>query len=154
VHRHGGAQLVGGHLGEPEVADLACAHQLGHRADGFLDRHGQVTPVHVVQVNDVGLQPGQAFVDALAHVGGVAADGRPARGAVGRVADDAELRRQRDLVPAVGQQPGNESLVAAAAVDVGGVDEGHAEVQAAVERGERFGVVGVAVGRQRSRAES
>ena len=28
-----------------------------HRADGFLDRHGQVTPVHVVQINDVGLQP-------------------------------------------------------------------------------------------------
>jgi hypothetical protein len=54
VHRDGGAQFAGGHLGEPEVADLARAHQFGHRADGFLDRHGQVPPVQVIQVNDVG----------------------------------------------------------------------------------------------------
>jgi hypothetical protein len=91
--------------------------------------------VHVVQVNDVGLQSGKAFVDALTHVGGVAADGRPARDAVGRVADDAEFGRQRDLVPTVGKHPGNEPLVAAAAVDVGGVDKGNAEVQAAIDRG-------------------
>jgi hypothetical protein len=50
-----------------------------------------VAPVHVVQVNDVGLQSGKAFVDALTHVGGVAADGRPARDAVGRVADMPNL---------------------------------------------------------------
>src|SRR6202042_2430504 len=122
-------------------------------ADGLLDRHGQVTPVHVVQVNDVGLQPGQAFVDALTHVGSVAADRPPARGAVCRVAGDAEFRRQRDLVPAVGEQLGNESLVAAAAVDVGGVDKSDVEVQAAIERGKRFGVVDVTVDRQRPRAE-
>ncbi len=60
-----------------------------------------------------------------------------------------------DLVPATGEQPGNEPLVAAAAVDVGGVDESHAEVQAAIERGKRFGVVGVTVDRcQRPRAET
>ena len=66
----------------------------------------------------------------------------------------ARSRRQRDLVPAVGEQLGNESLVAAAAVDVGGVDKSHAEVQAAIERGKRFGVVDVTVARcQRPRAE-
>ena len=70
-----------------------------------------------------------------------------AGGAVGRVAVDAEFRRQRDLVPAAGEQLGDESLVAAAAIDVGGVDESHAEVQAAIERGQRFGVVDVTVGR-------
>ena len=86
------------------MANPARAHQFGHRADGFLDRHGQVTPVHVVQVNDVGLQPGKAFVDALTHVSSVTADGPPARRAVCRVAGDAEFRRQRDLVPAVGEQ--------------------------------------------------
>jgi hypothetical protein len=53
------------------------------------------------------------------HVGSVAADRRSARGAVGRVAVDAEFRRQRDLVPAAGEQLGDESLVAAAAIDVG-----------------------------------
>src|SRR4029077_3055119 len=119
------------------------------------DRHGQVTPVHVVQVNDVGLQPGKAFVDALTYVGSVAADGRPAPGAVCRVAVDAEFRRQRDLVPSVGEQLGNESLVVAAAVDVGGVDKSNAEVQAAIERGKRFSVVDVTVaGCQCPRAES
>jgi hypothetical protein len=35
----------------------------------------------------------------------------------------------------------------AAAVDVGGVDKSHVEVQAAIERGKRFGVVDVTVDR-------
>jgi hypothetical protein len=52
----------------------------------------------------------------------------------------------------LGEQLGNEQFVAAAAVDVGGVDEGNAEVQAVIERGKRFGVVGVAVDRQRPRS--
>src|SRR6202030_3730016 len=100
-------------------------------------------------------QPGKAFVDALTHVASVTADGPLARGVVRRVAGHAELRRQCDLVSAVVEQLGNKSLVVAGAVVVGGVDKGHVEVQAAIERGERFGVVDLTVDRcQRPRAES
>ena len=65
-----------------------------------------------------------------AHVGGVAAGGRLACGAVGRIADDAELGGEGDLVAPVGEQLGDETLVVAAAVHVRGVEERHAEVEA------------------------
>jgi hypothetical protein len=65
------------------VAHLARGHQFGHGADGFLDRHVRVASVHVVEVDDVGLQPLQAFVDAPVDIGGVAARIEP-RGRLGR----------------------------------------------------------------------
>ena len=149
MHRHGGAQLVGRHLRQPEVTNLAGGHQFGHRPDGLLDRHRQVAAMHVVEVDDVGLEAVQTFVDALAYVGGVAARGEAAaRRPVRRVPDDAELRRQRDLVAAVGQQAGDETFVRAAAVDVGGVDERDPQVDAAMKRGQRLGVVHLAVDRE------
>jgi hypothetical protein len=60
--------------------------------------------VHVVEVDDVGLQPLQAFVDALVDIGGVAARIEPARGEVGWVGRDAEFGCQRDLIAPVGEQ--------------------------------------------------
>ena len=86
MHGDGGPQFVGGHLRQPEVTDLARGHQFGHGADGFLDRHVRVAAVHVVQVDDVGLQSLQALVDALPHIGGVAAGADPASGAIRGVA--------------------------------------------------------------------
>ena len=90
VDGDGGAQLVGRHLREAEMAHLARRDEFGHRADGLLDRHGQVAPVHVVEVDDVGLQPVEALVDALPHVGGVAA-----RGGLGRRRGRPGCRRCR-----------------------------------------------------------
>jgi hypothetical protein len=34
----GREDLLRGGVGQPEVADLALGHELGHRADGLLDR--------------------------------------------------------------------------------------------------------------------
>jgi hypothetical protein len=130
------------------VADLARGDQFGHRADGFLDRHVHVTAMHVVQVDDVCLQPLQAFVDALAHVRGIAPHTDPARRAVGGIAADPEFRCESDLVASIGEELGDEPLVVAAAVDVGGVDECHPEVHGSVQRGQRFGVVYLAVHRR------
>ena len=155
MHRDGGAQFVGGHLGQPEMADLARSHQFGHGAHGLLDGYVAVAAVHVVQVDHVGLQSLQALVDALPHVRGIAASVELACGTVGGVADDAEFGCERDLVAAVGEQLGDQLLVVSAAVDVGGVDERHAEVHGPVQGGQRFGVVDLAVHRrQRHGAEA
>ena len=79
----------------------------------------------------------------------------PPAATVGWVGRDAELGCQRDFVAAVGEQSGDQPLVVAAAVDVGGVDERHAEVDAAIQGGQRLGVVDLTVDmRQRHRAES
>ena len=47
-------------LGQAEVADLAGLDQLGHRADGLLDRHRLVDAVLVVEVDVVDAEPLQA----------------------------------------------------------------------------------------------
>jgi hypothetical protein len=83
---------------------LSAATNFGHSADGFLDRHVHVAAVPVVEVDQVGLQPLQALVDALAHVGGVAADADPACSAVRGIDLDAEFGCERYLVAAVGEQ--------------------------------------------------
>ena len=89
------ADGVGRRLGQPEVADLARGDQLGHRADGLLDRHRLVDPVLVVEVDVVDAEPLQAGVAGLADVRRAAVDAAEAR--VARVPDDAELGRQHDL---------------------------------------------------------
>ena len=64
------------------------------------------------------------------------------------VADVAELGGEHDLVAAVLDRPADELLVGERAVHVGGVEEVDAEVEGAVDRGDRLGVVaaGVEVG--------
>ena len=61
------------------------------------------------------------------------------------VADEAELRREQDLIAAVGHGAPEESLVGVRTVGVGGVEEGHAQVERAMDRGHGLGVVAVAV---------
>jgi hypothetical protein len=78
----------------PRSSNKARKLAIEHFADRFA-RHGQLTPVQVVEANDVSLQPGNAFVDVLTHVGNVTADWPPAGGALCRVAADAEFRRHR-----------------------------------------------------------
>ena len=53
VDRVRAADRLGRRLRQPEEADLAGVDQLGHRADGLLDRHPGVDPVLVVEVDVV-----------------------------------------------------------------------------------------------------
>ena len=134
--------VVGRRLGEAEVAHLAGRDQLGHRADGLLDRDGLVDAVLVVEVDVVDAEPLQRGVARGADVLGAAVDADP--GAVGEPLV-AELGGQLDLVAAAGDRPADELLVGERAVHVGGVEEGHAEVERSVDGGEAGRLVGAAV---------
>ena len=70
-----------------------------------------------------------------AHVVGIAPD-RP-HGRIGG-ADDPELGGQHHLVPATGDGPAHQLLVEERAVHVGGVEEGHPEVEGPVDGGHRL----------------
>jgi len=98
--------------------------------------------VQVVQVDVVHAEPeqrrlaGPLDVAVLAPVGALAVAG---------AAVDAELGGQLDLVAAAGDGPADQDLVVAGPVNVGGVDEGDAEVQGPADGGDRLVPVGPAV---------
>jgi hypothetical protein len=107
------ADRVGAGLGQAEVADLPRADELGHRADGVLDRHGPVDAVLVVEVDVVHAEPLEAGVTGGPDVLRPAVDADP--GAVG-LALVAELGGELDLVAAVLDRGADQLLVGEGAV--------------------------------------
>jgi hypothetical protein len=121
------------HLGRAEIADadganLSGSVQLAHGLGDFRDRRIRVRPVHLVEIDDVGLQPPQGSLGFLddPRLAGVAK-----RLAVLPVQSD--LGGDVDaLAPApLGQRLADDFLGTAEAVDRRGVDQ----IDAAIERG-------------------
>ena len=97
VHRGRALERRRRDLRQTERADLAGAHQPGHRADRLLDRHSRVDAMRIVEVDDVRFEARErglaGALDVLGPV--VEADA----GAVGG-AFDPELGREHDLLAA------------------------------------------------------
>jgi hypothetical protein len=130
-------------LGQADVADLAPGDQLGQGADGVLDRGIGVDAVLVVQVDVVGAEAPQGAFDRGADVGWAAVEDT---GAAAGVGDHAELGRHHDLVAAAFDRAANELLVGVRPVDLGGVEEGDAQVERPVDRADGLGVVAAGAG--------
>ena len=112
----------------------------GHEADVQLPQHrgcARVDVVLVVQVDVVGAQPLERALGSGADAGRAGVRAALAAG----VGDQAELGRRHDLVPVALEGSAHELLVGVGAVDLGGVDEGHAQCQGAVDRADRLVVV-------------
>ncbi len=77
------------------MENLSLGHQLGERADGVLNGGVRVDPVLVVEVDVVGTQPLQGTFDRGPDVRRAAVEHS---GAAAGVRDEAELRRQHDIV--------------------------------------------------------
>jgi hypothetical protein len=128
-------------LTQAEVADLAGRHQFGHGPDRLLDRHVRVHPVLVVEIEVIDPEPAQRGVQRPPDVLGPAV--RHAGWRVRRVR--AELGRQLDLVAPAGQRPAEQLLVRLRSIVVGRVEEGDAQLDRAVDRGDRPRLVDRAV---------
>ena len=141
VHGVGAADRGGASLGQADVADFALRDQLGQSADGLLDGGLRVDPMLVVEVDVVGAEPFQGALDRHADVRGAAVEDA---GAATGVRDDAELRRQDNLVAAALDGPADQFLVGVGAVDLGGVEVRYAQVQRPVDGANRLGVAAFA----------
>ena len=140
-----------------EGADLALPLQVGQRGESLLDVRAGLGPVHLVEVDPVGLQPPQAVLDLLDDPASrVAPLVRVAAGlAHGHVHRAVELRGEDDIVaPASGQRLSHDHLRLALAVDVGGVDEVDACVQCAMDDPDRRVVVRLAPCAEHHRPEA
>ena len=147
--RAGFAQLLRRHFGQAQMPHLAGLHQPRHGLHGFHYRNAEVTAVQVIQVNGVGAEPLQAAVHRLPHIRRVAPDIRVAGR---RGAHQAELGGQLDFAAALLEQPRDQLLVAAAAIDVRRVDEADAGVHRVVQGLQGLGRVHLPVDRGQGHA--
>ncbi len=137
------------------MEDLPLLHQLAQLAHGFLDRDIGVHAVLVVEVDPVGAEALERALDRAAHVlrATVAHAGPLAVFVAFR--PHAELGRDHVLVAAAGDRPADQLLVAERPVHLGGVEEVDPQLERALDRRLRFGLVGLAVeGRHPHAAEA
>lgn len=65
----GGAEsvhLLGVEVGNANVADLACGHQLGQSAGRLFERRLGVWPVYLVEIDVIAIECPEALVDPMA----------------------------------------------------------------------------------------
>ena len=136
VHGVGAADGLHSDLGQADVPNLPGGDQLGQRSDRVLDRGAAVEPVLVVEIDVVGLESLQGAVDGDADIGGAAVQAVAAG-----VGDQAKFSGQHHLVSPPPQTAGEEFFVDVGTVDLGGVDQGDAEVDSAMDGADGFGVV-------------
>ena len=120
--------LPAGVVAAADVAHLAGAHHVVQRAQRLFDRRAVVGQVHLVEVDVVGVEAAQAGVERVHEV--LARGAAPVRA----FAHGAGGLRGDDDVAAVGLEVRRQELLRlAAAVDVGGIEEGDAQVDALVD---------------------
>ena len=105
-------------FGQAEMADLAGADEVAHRARHLLDRHGRIDPVLVEQVDRLDAEPPQLVLDHLPDALGPAVDAALAV----RPEIKAELRGDDDLPAERLQRLADKALIGERAVDLGRVE--------------------------------
>ena len=123
------------------MTDFSVHDELSHRAHGVLDRHVGVGAVLIVEIHMVHAEPDQRRINGRSDVFRAAIGRAGAAPVVVGTADDAELGGDTDLATDRGEDPAEELLVVAETVDIGGVKQGDAEVDRAMQR--RGGLVTV-----------
>lgn len=97
-------------LAQADMADLAFADQIRHRAHDVFDRHLRIDPMLIIKIDLFYAQAPQAAFHRAPDILGPAADA--ARRRIRRIAQDAELGGQEHLLPfALDRFPTNSSLV-------------------------------------------
>ena len=144
MHGGGPADRVHRSFRESEVAHLARRDEFGHRPDGLLDGHVEVGSMLVVEVDVVDTEPAQRAVDRRAHVLRRADDDRRLRSS--RRRHDAELGGHDHLVPSAGDCLADGELAGQGAVDIGGVEQRHTEVEGAVDDVGRIDAIEAPIG--------
>ena len=128
---------------QPEVAYLARAHQLGHRADGFFDWRLGVNAVLIIEIDAIYIEPAETRVARLFHVLRFAVDSAEAWCA--RIPQDAEFRRDDDAMPFAADAASEQLFVGVGSVNVGSIEKSDPELDRAFDRSKRFRIVAIAI---------
>src|SRR6266849_4866408 len=126
-------------LGETEITDLARFHELSHRADGIFDRRIGIDAMLIVKIDSVGAEALQTGFASGADVFGT--PGYFAPGRIIGISHDSELGRDCYFVAPAANRFADQFLVAMRSVSVGGIPEGDAELERALQRVHRLRIV-------------
>src|SRR5438105_14161101 len=102
---------------QPEVAYLARAHQLCHRADGFFDWRLGVNAVLIIEIDAIYIEPAETRITRLFHVLRLAVDSAQAWCA--RIPQAAEFIRDVDARPFAADAESAQVFVGIGSVNVG-----------------------------------
>ena len=135
----GGAQIGGGEGGGSDIVGLAL--ELGYLEGGpqLTPGHAAVRPVHHEDLQMVGLQPAEGVVQVTTDL--PSGQAGLVVGAVSLAHGRVELGDEDDLLPAaaaLGEPLADDLLAGAAAIDIGGVEEGNALLNGLVHDAEAF----------------
>jgi len=134
-------ELVGGHGRAADVAHLARLNDLVERVHRLLDRRVRIEAMELVDVDVIGLQALQLLVDRGQQMLAAGADV-----VLRRALADADLGRDHEVLAPrhLHERGAHDLLGAAGVVVVGGVEEGDADVERALEVGRGLGLVELA----------
>src|SRR5205085_8739239 len=130
-------------FGQTEIAHLAGANQLSHRTNGFFNRCLRIDPMLVIEVDAIKTEPAQTRFARLLHVLRFAANSAKTRRVW--IAQDSELRRDDNAMAFAANSASEQLLIRVRTINVGGIEESNSKVDRAVDRGERFRIVAVAI---------
>src|SRR5579875_3088852 len=129
-------------LGEPQVAHLTGPDELRHRADGFFDRDRGIDAMQIIKVDHIDAEPPQRSLARRPHVIRAPAETAPAGG----IESATELARQDDPVATPADRASDQLLVVTLTVGIRRIDQRYAELDRALNRRDRFRVVGRSIG--------
>ena len=135
MHRSGAAQRVGRHFRQADRADLALLDQVGHRPHRLLDRHGEIAAVHIIEIDVIGAQQPQRDLKLFADGLGLAIDA-----ALVAAGEYAHLAGQKHFFAPTLQRFAHQRLVVAQAIEPGGIEMVIAQLDRAVQQGNRIGI--------------
>src|SRR6266849_10637214 len=139
MHLRGAAQSVDPGFRQADMSNLALLDQFCQGANRLFNRRIGIDAMLVIEVDVLDAQPLQTSFAGLLHVVGLAAD--TADVGIARIADNSELCGQHDLVALALDRSSDELFVLVGPVDVGGIEEGDAEFEGAMNGRDRFGVI-------------
>src|SRR6266567_4618453 len=143
MHRMRASDTIGAGFGQSEITQLAGANQLRHRAYGFFDRRLRIDPMLIIEIDAINAEPAQARFAGLLHI--LRFPVNPAKTWRIRVAQDSELCRDNNAMAFAANSASEKLLIRVRTINVGGIEESNPKVDCAIDGGERFRIVVMAI---------
>ena len=145
----GTENLIGRYVAEPQKADLACNHGLGHGPHGVFDGCGRIGVVGVPKVYMLHAQTIKAVFQSPLNVVRFAIDverespsGRHLRAGLVRLEHNAELGGNTGLIAPVAHGPADQLFIVTIAIGIGCVNQRAAFVQGVPDDVNGIGFIG------------